>query len=270
MNFIINYSSLILLFFGTMIGFGLVNSLIRKASSTYIYWTSGSFGLWLTSFIGTSVHECAHAFFVIMSGHKINGMKLFPSIKQFGSGEPLGYVNYSHSRGFFGMMSLFFIGIGPMLWGPILILVLMKLLLPSTYSIVLDTINTFFATPDSINIVSMLGNIIVSFFKGIFSIEIITSWQFFVFLFLACSIACHTTLSWADIKGALKGFLYLLLIIIGFGACMIFFVDLQTKILQLISIFTIFFIVLYIMSFLFSLLIFVFNYFLYEIIKKMR
>ena len=51
---------------------------------------------------------------------------------------------------------------------------------------------------------------------------------------------------------------------------MIFFVDLQTKILQLISIFTIFFIVLYIMSFLFSLLIFVFNYFLYEIIKKMR
>ena len=267
MEFIINYFSLVIIFFATMFGFGLFNAIIERQANTYIYACFGKLGLWLTSFIGTTVHELGHAFFVILNGQKINKIKLFPKISDFDNNPQLGYVNYSHSNTFWGMLSMFFIGIGPILFGPITILVLMKLLIPSTYFVVFDKINEFLSS-GNIEVLRMLFEVIGSFIKGFLNVETLTSVRFYIFLYLAGSIACHTTLSLADIKGALRGFLFLLFGIFAFGFIVTFISGIQTQTINLISIVCCFFVILYIMSLAFSLITFIFNYFLFSIIRN--
>lgn len=265
MQFIINYLSAFLTLFGLMFGFGLFNSIIESQATKYTYWNFGKLGLFISSFIGTTIHELSHAFFVVIFGNTITKYKLFPKISQIGNNEPLGYVQYSYRKNFIGMLSLFFIGIGPILGGPLVILVFLKLLLPTIYSNIYNSIIVNLAETN--NIFILLINTVVTFIKSIFSLEILCNWKFYLFIIIASSIACHVTLSWADIKGAFKGFLFIIIGIVIIGIITLL-LPIKEKLLELICIITSFLSLLWIISFIFSLLTFLIQYFLYSLIRR--
>ncbi|MGN0822658.1 MAG: metalloprotease family protein, partial [Candidatus Gallimonas sp.] len=146
---------------------------------------------YVTGFLGTPVHECSHALFCLLFGHKITEIKLFQTNAEDGT---LGYVHHSYNRkNLYQRAGNFFIGIAPVLVISALLFLLYDLLLPEATS----------------EIVALFGGLGLSenafgFFKGVFrAIGIffsdVGSWQFWIFLLVGAFPALHMTLSKADV-----------------------------------------------------------------------
>lgn len=175
----------------------------------YAYGVLGSkVYLYTFGWLGTAVHETGHALFCVLFGHKINEMKLFSIDSYNGS---LGYVNHSYNPdSLFQRIGNFFIGIGPILLGTIVIYYLSRYFLGEQmfFSSQNSTIDFHsFSTLNSIGIFfSNIFHSAVAIFPFIFSFENLTNWKFYLFIYLAFSIGSSITLSGADIEGAIHGF----------------------------------------------------------------
>jgi len=177
-------------------------------------WYLGLFG-WL----GTIVHELGHAIFCLIFRHKITAMKLFDPDPETGT---LGYVEHSYnSTSFYQLAGNFFIGIGPILLGMAIIYLLSYLLLglnpfklannfniASSQNISWDTL---------IQIFQILWTSSTSLLCEVFSWHNLSTWQLYAFIYLAFAIGSSITLSPSDIKGALKGFSVIIILIFIFN-----------------------------------------------------
>ena len=229
---------------------GLVLTLIMNYASTLMQrralatigksWFLGLFG-WL----GTVIHELGHAFFCLIFRHKITAMKLFDPDPETGT---LGYVEHTYdSSNIYQLAGNFFIGIGPILLGTALIYILLFLLLglnpfnfvtnvdlamPHIYSWgILTTIFQTFWT-------SSTGLI-----SEIFSGNNLSTWQLYVFIYLAFVIGSSITLSPSDIKGTLKGLSVILILVFIFNLATVWAGDLTSNIFKgTISYFLVFYI----------------------------
>lgn len=153
--------------------------------------------------IGVPVHEAGHAIFALIFGHKITEIKLF---KRDTSDGRLGYVNHSYNKkNVYQNIGNFFIGIGPVIFGTLVLYILSRILfsydLSEKYS---SDLNVF----DQIRLI----------FKGAFRLlaSIFSSGSFlksFIFLYLVFAIGNNITLSHADLKGAFGGLWILLLVL---------------------------------------------------------
>ena len=156
--------------------------------------------------IGTPVHELSHAAMCLVFGHKIKKIKLFGIDKRNGT---LGYVQHSFNpRNLWQRIGNFFIGIAPVLAGSGVLLLLLRLFLPATFTRVLILLaNT---ADGSLNIASFaqLGRTVLGLFELLFAPDRLHSWKLWVFLVLATTIAIHMDLSVADIKGGWNGLLF--------------------------------------------------------------
>jgi hypothetical protein len=229
---------------------GLVLTLIMNYASTLMQrralatigksWFLGLFG-WL----GTVVHELGHAFFCLIFRHKITAMKLFDPDPETGT---LGYVEHTYdSSNIYQLAGNFFIGIGPILLGTALIYILLFLLLglnpfnfvtnvdlamPHIYSwgILTTTIQTFWSSSTGL-------------ISEIFSGNNLSTWQLYVFIYLAFAIGSSITLSPSDIKGTLKGLSVILILVFIFNLATVWAGDLTSNIFRgTISYFLVFYI----------------------------
>jgi len=173
----------------------------------------GVFG-WL----GTAIHELGHAFFALIFFHRITEMKLFSPDAKKGS---LGYVTHTwNSSNLYQTVGNFFIGIGPILMGSIMLFMI-------TYLLFFTSINSIVHIPlktDSFSSFSSLavmlhyiGKGILAYLAFVFNGPETSWWKIVLFLYLVFSIGSSITLSPADIKGALKGFLIFLLVLFIFN-----------------------------------------------------
>ena len=229
---------------------GLVLTLIMNYASTLMQrralatigksWFLGLFG-WL----GTVIHELGHAFFCLIFRHKITAMKLFDPDPETGT---LGYVEHTYdSSNIYQLAGNFFIGIGPILLGTALIYILLFLLLglnpfnfvtnvdlamPHIYSwgILTTTIQTFWSSSTGL-------------ISEIFSGNNLSTWQLYVFIYLAFAIGSSITLSHSDIKGTLKGLSVILILVFIFNLATVWAGDLTSNIFKgTISYFLVFYI----------------------------
>jgi hypothetical protein len=203
-------------------------------------WFLGLFG-WL----GTVIHELGHAFFCLIFRHKITAMKLFDPDPETGT---LGYVEHTYdSSNIYQLAGNFFIGIGPILLGTALIYILLFLLLglnpfnfvtnvdlamPHIYSwgILTTTIQTFWSSSTGL-------------ISEIFSGNNLSTWQLYVFIYLAFAIGSSITLSPSDIKGTLKGLSVILILVFIFNLATVWAGDLTSNIFKgTISYFLVFYI----------------------------
>lgn len=201
-----HYAIQVLFTLGILITFGLLISLFNR----WFYRNMGSFGraaCYITGFIGTPVHECAHALMCIIFGHKITDMKLFQISSSDGT---LGYVSHSYNRkNLYQRIGNFFIGVAP-------ILVISVILYFMAYYLVPDMLYMLTAVIGEINLqngiadtLTAIGNIIVIFF----SFYGVGEW--WIFVILGSFLALHMTLSTADIKNAKGGLIILLAVLLG-------------------------------------------------------
>jgi len=139
---------------------------------------------------GVAVHELSHAVFCLIFGHKIIKMNLF-SPEEDGT---LGYVRHQYnSHNLYQRIGNFFIGTGP-IWGGLLLLYLSsRLLLPE---------DVFLPERD-------LSDNLSAFLKVFFTLGSWRSVSFYIWLYVSLTISAHITLSYADIKGAKDGFVFL-------------------------------------------------------------
>lgn len=167
--------------------------------------------------LGTAAHELGHAFFCVIFRHRITEMKLFSPDPAKGT---LGYVNHAYNpKSRYQQIGNFFIGIGPVITGSLVIYILAAILIgvrpPSEY------LPEGFVTQKESGLLSLLVSALemswytaIGAIKDIFSGENFSSFWFYLFLYLVFAIGSSVTLSGADLKGAQKGFIYLVVFIL--------------------------------------------------------
>lgn len=171
------------------------------------YRTLGSKGqaaCYITGFIGTPIHESAHALMCLIFGHKIVEIKFFQLNSSDGT---LGYVQHSYNpKNIWQRLGNLFIGIAPILVGAGLLCLLLYLLLPEMFAKVVGILTSLDFGGAPLDSVKSIGKSFVIMF------DYIDHWQWWLFLILGSFIALHMTLSDADTKGALSGVIFFLLI----------------------------------------------------------
>ena len=159
--------------------------------------------------IGGAFHELGHTVFALIFGHKITEIRLFKPDPETGT---LGYVKHSYNKkSLYQSIGNFFIGIGPVIFGSLILYILSRILFSYELS---EKFSPDLSIYDQTRIIlkgafGLLGSV---FNSG----SLLKS---FIFLFLVFAIGSNITLSRADLKGAGKGFgmLILFLFIINFS-----------------------------------------------------
>ncbi len=196
----------IIYLFGGMFLFGLVIHFISHATFTTLARAFGNKGTYAVAWLGTPIHELGHAFFCVVFAHRINRIEFFKPDPATGT---LGYVSHSWNRSNpYQVLGNLFIGIGPIIIGSALLLGLFYLFIPNAnlaWDEILASAATVNGAQPAGSYLLILGNSLLTMVRLLFTAENLTSWQFWVFIYLAVCIASNVRLSFSDIKGSLPG-----------------------------------------------------------------
>lgn len=204
---------------GAVVLCGLAAHLARRAFVALV--GSGKF-VYVTSVIGTPIHELGHAVMCPLFGHRITEMRLLlPPNHPSGS---LGYVEHSYNkRNLWARLGNLFIGIGPILSGLGVMLLCLFLCFPHAwedYLLATAELSASTALPQLLSsALSLLLSLPAAFAREDWWIPLI---GVTVILF----VSQHVTLSTADIKGSLSALpIYLLLLLLVTIPAFLFGVD---------------------------------------------
>lgn len=203
--------------FGSIILFGFILYVLSSLTRRIFAKTLGSkTEVYLTGWIGTPIHELSHALFCLIFRHKINDIKLFNT-----KSDTIGYVLHSYdSRSWYQQIGNFFIGVGPIIIGTLIVYLLFILLAPELKSNIFKMPHVQYKQMFNSEILSVLYysvsnifvytyNIFINIIKNVITYSSFKSITFWIFLYLSISIASHMELSPADISHAWKGVIVL-------------------------------------------------------------
>lgn len=207
---------------GLIFIFGLILYLLARFTRlTYVKSAGQKLDIIITGWIGTPVHELGHAIFCILFRHKIVDIKLYNPDPDDGT---LGYVSHSYNpNSTFQKIGNFFIGIGPILFGALVLYAALYYLMPDLQSVLTTVEKNSTGLAQDVQTGSWLGvwtaiklstqNIL----DVIFNTNNITNWRFWVFLYLSFCVASHMELSPPDISGAKGGLITMVVALLFFN-----------------------------------------------------
>ena len=198
----------------------IMNFIARKNESLSYKVLGQKIYLYVFGWLGTSVHELGHAIFAIIFAHKVSEVKLFTPA----SGKSLGQVKHSYTKGNpYQTIGNFFIGIGPILIGSLLLFIVTWFLFRLNIFHVAEKNNVIFNFELFMSFDS-LKNAAVNIGSGVWEcfIYILTSpntnwWKLLLFFYLFYAVGSSITLSPSDIKGAFRGFIYFVILLLLFN-----------------------------------------------------
>jgi hypothetical protein len=169
--------------------------------------------------LGTAIHEAGHALMCFPFGHKITEIELFNPNPNTGT---LGFVNHSYNpKNIWALIGNFFISIGPIILGSIVIYFSAYFLISKGFFGSFDNLNISFLHFTSLNTFKSLiiesKNAYLEFSSLLFTIENLQNWKFWLFIYILITVGGNMTLSPADIKGASKGFFSIIGVFIFIG-----------------------------------------------------
>ena len=222
--------------FGILFVFGLIlYFLARSTRRVYQKSTGSTLDIIVTGWIGTPVHELGHAIFCLLFLHRINEIKLFDPNPDDGS---IGYVNHSYNpRSIYQRIGNFFIGVGPIIFGSLVLYAAMYYLVPNIKTVFGEiqkhgsVINSMGLSSWQVIQQSLTESVKITL-TALSNPENFSQWQFWVFIYISMCIASHMQLSPPDIKGATSGFITLVLFV--------FFLNLFVMFLEAIGVSQIF------------------------------
>jgi len=198
---------------GMIIIVGFILGFLRNHSIENFQRSFGWKAVSITAIIGVPIHELSHAAICLLFGHKIKKIVLVQKRDESGV---LGYVNHAYNpNSIYQQTGNFFIGIAPIFGGISVIIALMHIIIPQTYSKFMNiSMNNLLITKINADSIKGILNSYVDLIQIIFSANNFTNPYFILFLFLAICISSHISLSSADIKGASKGLFIIFIIIL--------------------------------------------------------
>jgi hypothetical protein len=199
----IDYFLQVLFSIGLVVAAGLIIGLINVAVYRLLGGVSKKVCV-ATGIIGTPIHELGHALFCLIFGHKITKMKLFSPDPDSGT---LGYVSHTYNkRNIYHQIGNFFIGIGPIISGGLVITLIMYLAVPAVLTGVTNSIS-------GINLNSFSGvvnNIYDILYIVLFNPNNLSNFAWWIFIIVCSSIALHMAISVPDIRCSIQGLIYIL------------------------------------------------------------
>lgn len=194
--------------FGIFFVFGFLLSKIQAAVLRNYLRSVGWRGLLWTAWLGTPVHEYSHALMAVIFRHKIDQIVLFsPDVS---TGE-LGHVSHSYNpKSFYQSLGNFFIGLAPLIIGPIILVVLLYILVPQGKEVFAQLVG-------SENSLAAFINGIKNFLSSLFSWANLTNYRFWIFLYLSFCIASHLAPSTSDQKSMWRGWLVIVIYLFIFN-----------------------------------------------------
>ncbi len=192
------------------------------ATQAFVRLAGGGKFVYVTSILGTPIHELGHAIMCLFFGHKITEMKLLlPPNHPSGN---LGYVEHSYNkRNLWARLGNLFIGLGPIFSGLGVILLALTLCFPDAWSDYLSATRTLSASTALPQLWEAASSLLLSL-PAAFDRK--DWWIPLIGIIVILFVAQHVTLSTADIKGSLSAFpLYLLLLLLVTLPTFLFGVD---------------------------------------------
>lgn len=235
---------LLIYFVGVFIVGGfIVNYLSNKVNAEINSITNGIYMRIYDFFavIGTPIHEFGHYIMCKIFGLKVVEVKWYiPKYKRVGN--TLGYVKWSRVNNLKGRIGTFFVGIGPLIVGGIVIYILSLIMLPE-----------FWSNISHYSSKSLDYNIFQICIKSLFDFDVILTIKFWIFLYIAISISLHMGLSDADVNGAREGIIH----IVGIGTIISIILSILRvnveKLFVLLKVYNLIMILLFSMSIIFLL-----------------
>jgi len=200
---------------------------IRKQSQVLFGW---KFWVYFTA-PGTILHELGHVVFAVLFGHKITELNLFGPDPVTGT---LGYVSHAYNeRNLYHRIGNFFIGIGPVILGSVVLFFSSRFLMGAA---LFNSLNGLSFDTVGINslesfrlLLTRIGERSLRVILSLARVEHLGRWQFYLFLYLVFAIGAHLKLSPEDLKGALDGFLILVGTVLLFNLCTLWMGDFFTR-----------------------------------------
>lgn len=250
MNFLWFYLCLMFNTVGVLVLCGLVVTVLQHLFVFLIGHSLGYRSILMTAIIGTPIHELGHAGMCLLFGHKIEEISLYNPNPQNGM---LGYVRHSfHKKNPYHQLGNFFIGLGPIFSGVLVITAILFLCFRSAIS---DFFAGAFATVAAGGNAFDLFPEAFAFVGSLFTGDghwLVKTLGFLLIL----SVMLHVNLSAADIKNSLFGF-FLYAVLALLFAIVVFLVGEQsvTSVLAATQIFCSYCFVVFAVIFVFSAMI---------------
>lgn len=188
-----------------------VERLVQRNLSRYFGWGSV---LW-TGWLGTPVHELSHAAACLLFFHRIDEMALFRPDRDSGR---MGYVRHSwNPSNPYAVAGNFPIGTAPLLGGAAVLTLFLWLFFPAAARDALSStaIMDAFAREDFLRAFSAVVNLVGTVLGKLTTPAALGSWGLWVFLYLVLCVGSHLAPSPQDYKGAGRGALAALLLLVA-------------------------------------------------------
>ena len=181
---------------GMFIIFGIIMGIINRKNLSIGYRSLGKVFEKIYDFsciIGTPIHEAGHYLMCKLFFIKVDDVKLYiPKKKRIGN--RLGYVTMRPRRTILNIIGTFFVGIGPLILGSVVILLFSRLLLPEFFSEISKNVT------------------ITGLIKDFFSTENLLNYKFWILIIISMLIGFHMDLSKSDISNAKIGFISIIIL----------------------------------------------------------
>jgi hypothetical protein len=251
----------------------LMNFFARKNESLSYKVLGHEVYLTVFGWLGTSIHELGHAIFALLFAHKVSEIKLFTPR----SGKSLGHVKHSYTKGNpYQTLGNFFIGLGPVLFGSLLLWLIALLLFDlNIFRIaekheVIYNFRLFESFESAKTAAVSIGTGVWECFNIILTRG--NWWKLALFFYLFYAIGSSITLSGSDIKGAFRGFIYFVILLLIFNIATFwignFTLDLFNKINHFLSGFYFLIILSLVLNIAFIVILFLFDLLLSLILKN--
>jgi hypothetical protein len=189
--------------------FGYILAKLQEWTQQKYHRSVGWKGILWTAWIGTPIHELGHAFFAKIFRHKINHISLFQPNETTGG---LGHVEHSYKKySLYQRIGNFFIGAAPMIWGSFFLVIMLYFLVPNGKEIFVPL------TTEPGSFLVFITSLKQTFLN-LFALENISTWNFWLFLYMSFCVASHIAPSKQDRRGMWKGFRWIVLILIIINA----------------------------------------------------
>lgn len=170
----------------------------------------------LFGWLGTAVHEIGHALFCLLFGHRITGIKLFDFAPRDGA---RGHVSHTFDpANLWQQAGNFFIGIAPLLFGTLVIVVAARWLLGAAafahLAEPLPQSGLLRSGGDWLALARHVAGGAGAALAALLEPQRLLDWRAWVFLYLTFAIGSSISLSGSDLKGALAGFVTLVLLVL--------------------------------------------------------
>ncbi len=204
-SLIITLKIIFSLFFPIILSCIILNVLARQQNKKLIS-IGGWNALFITSWVGTPVHELSHFLAAVITNHKIIDLQLFKPDKRTGT---MGYLVHSYQEDNFyqAVIGNTLIAIAPFFGGAAIIYLISTFIFPNFSLFAAGVPKIHFFTFDKAadwNEMSTVLNSHLRFFvyltQKIFSIDMFSNWRLYAFLFIMFGIANHLSPSASDFQ----------------------------------------------------------------------